>query len=269
MPSLRVRFSMTVVGMGMDNKTNGWALRTMEFLDNDDENVYEFPPQFRDLSHHDKLFALPAAITARKNMPKRHATRQFRITLPEAVARIYSDDDDNPVFHGDPLDVFVGESDAASSLDAVITSSTSRSISAVVKEAVLAATNVAASASSDQAPRSLSSIVKDAVVSKFNPKLHNASSWISIFERECERLKIDNSRYWEVIRLFFGGSRGTLVFFAPQYDPEHFVGVLARIIYKKLLENRLEYCCCSLSIPIHRRLLHRLRPVQDQHAHLV
>lgn len=201
MSSVRVRFMMTVVGSNTDNKTNVWALRTMQFLDIDDDTIYEFPPQYTDLAHHDKLFALPAAITACKRMPNRHSKRHFRVTLPDAVARIYVDEDGNPIFHGDPLDIFADISETASSMDTA--ASSSRSITAAVKEAVLAATSAAVS---DAPRRSISSITKDAVMSKFNPKQHNASSWITIFERECVRLKIGEERYWEVIRLFLEGA---------------------------------------------------------------
>ena len=194
MSSVRVKFSMTVVGSSADNKTNVWSLRTMQLLDDDDDSVYEFPSQYWELSHHDKLFSLPAAITACKRMPKRHTKRFFRITLPEFVAQIYVDNESNPIFHGDPLDVFEDNS--------FDDSESTRAVSVAVKEAVQAA----ASAVSGVPVRSIASIVKDMVISKFNSKSQNANTWILIFERECVRLGVEQDRYWEVIRLFLEGA---------------------------------------------------------------
>jgi hypothetical protein len=128
-------------------------------------------------------------------MPKRHSTRSFRVTMPPPVASLYVDNDGNPVFLGNPLDVY-DESDVAVSFVAPTTG-----ITAVVKEAVLAAI-AATTPNPGVSPRSLSSIVKDAVIPKFDPKKYNAVSWINIFERECVRLKIEEDRRWEAIRLF-------------------------------------------------------------------
>jgi len=175
MPSIRVQFSMSVVASHTDSKSNAWALNTSQFLDDDDDIIYAFPEQFRAVHHHDKLFALPAAITACKNMPKRHAQCSFRVTLPEDVAMIYSNSDGNPIFHSDPLDVFADISRTALSTDTDAASS-SHSITAAVKEAVLAATATTASAVLETLPRSISSITKDAVIAKFNPKQHNCQS---------------------------------------------------------------------------------------------
>jgi len=60
----------------------------MQFLDDDDDNIYAFPKEYSAIAHHDKLFALPAAITATKNMPKRHTQCTFRITLTGDMKKI-------------------------------------------------------------------------------------------------------------------------------------------------------------------------------------
>jgi len=178
MSGVRVQFSMSVVASGADSKSNAWALNTMQFLA-DDDSIYAFPSQFAAICHHDKLFALPAAITACKNMPKWHSQCSFRIALLEAEAKIYCDSDGNPVFHGDPLDVFNGSLGNVLSTGKSATSSCM--LSDIVKEAVMAA---ATAASSDiPSPQSISLIVEDAVITKFDPKKCNATSWIMILER--------------------------------------------------------------------------------------
>ncbi len=202
MSSVRVRFSLSVVASSTDSKTNVWSLDTIQFLDDDDDNIYAFPKAYSALVHHDKLFVLPAAITATKSMPKRHTRRSFRITLTDDVKKIYCDSEGNPVFHGDPLDIYDGSLDNFPS--PYQPSSSSRMLSDVVKEAISAAANAASP--NVPAPRSISSIVKDAVIVKFDPKKSNASSWIAILERECTRLNVEEERYWEVLRLFIGGA---------------------------------------------------------------
>jgi hypothetical protein len=62
-----------------------------------------------------------------------------------------------------------------------------------------------ATVQNSSAPESLLSIVKDAVITKFGLKRPNASFWLDQFECECNRLEIDEKRYWEVLRLFLDG----------------------------------------------------------------
>ena len=118
------------------------------------------------------------------------------------MKKIYCDSEGNPVFHGDPLDMYDGSLDNFPS--PYQPSSSSRMLSEVVKEAISAAASAASP--TVPAPRSISSIVKDAVISKFDPKKSNASAWIAILERECVRLNVEEERYWEVMRLFIGGA---------------------------------------------------------------
>lgn len=204
MPSIRARFTLSVVASPTDSKTNMWSLNTIQFLDDDDDVIYAIPEQYRATSHHDKLCVLPAALIALKNMPRRHTRRSFKVSLADEVKRIYCDADGNPVFRGDPLDIYDGSLDTFSSPYQASSSSSARMLSDVVKEAITAA----ASAASANAPtvRSIASIVKDAVINKFEPKKANAASWIGILERECVRLSVEEDRYWEVLRLFIGGA---------------------------------------------------------------
>jgi len=59
--------------------------------------------------------------------------------------------------------------------------------------------------STRKSPKSLQSLTKDFVLHKFDGKNSNASTWIDLFQRECERLQIDESRYIEALRLFLDG----------------------------------------------------------------
>lgn len=135
MSSVRIRFSMVVIGAATDNKTKVWALHSMQLLNDDDDESHAIPTKFSDLSHHDKLFTFPPAKTALKKMPKRHASRSFCISLPPDVTLIYVDTNGNPVFHGDPLDIF---NDGVHEEESV-KSSSSGTILAAVCDAVLAA----------------------------------------------------------------------------------------------------------------------------------
>lgn len=187
MQSIRARFTLKVVASDTESRTNVWCLRLIQFFDDDAaEGPYEFPSEYSATSHHDKLFALPAAITALKKMPKRHQERQFRVTLPPEVAALYIDPEGNPIFHGDPLDFYVPPPPTPPA-------STSTELS-----------NLIAPATPEK--RSLTSALKDAVIAKFNPKSSNATSWLDIFERECARVGIQEERFWEALRLYLDGA---------------------------------------------------------------
>lgn len=167
-----------------DNKTTVTNLVSMEFFD--DDSIYIFPEEYKGLSHHDRLMALPVAALAKKDIGPRWSKRLFRITLPEDIAALYVDQEGNPVFLNRMLSAVDPSVFDAPSL----ASSTNSSVT------------VTPSAASSV--RSLSSVVKDMVIPKFGGKnmLSNAEAWISRFERECIRLEIKPERFYEVLRLF-------------------------------------------------------------------
>lgn len=169
---------MVVAASPTDSRTNIWKLRFIELIDEDYvSDIYEFPDDCSEISLHPELMALPSAVLACKRRPTRHSTRSFQVLMPPEVARIYINEDGNIQFRDEPLDVY---NPPLSIPDP-------------------------AHLPSVPPPRSLSSLTKDAVITKFNAKLHNANSWLEIFESECRRLEVPVQRYWEVLRLFLEG----------------------------------------------------------------
>lgn len=76
----------------------------MQFLEEDDDTVFVFPEEYRDLTHHDRLFTLLAAMMAKKDLTPWWKTRSFKVTLPADIASLYMDDEGNAVFLEEMLD---------------------------------------------------------------------------------------------------------------------------------------------------------------------
>ncbi|XKL66042.1 hypothetical protein PGB90_009462 [Kerria lacca] len=182
--SMKIRFILRAEPSPADQKTTVTHLYAMQLLDADDDTVYEFPEQYRNLSHHESLFALPIPAMAKRDLTPRWRTRAFKVTLPETVAKLYTDLEGNAIFQGRILDELV------ETLAPTVSSHKSTT------------------STESPTPRPLTSIIKDAVIPKFGSKnfSSNAEAWLQMFESECQRLSIPKDRYWEIIRLFLEDS---------------------------------------------------------------
>jgi hypothetical protein len=184
--ALKVKFILRAEPSLTDQRTTVTHLIAMQFMD--DDLVFGFPDECKALTHHERLFSLPIAIAAKKDLTPRWRQRSFKVTLPPDIAALYADDDGNAVFATKLLDEFIDDHLTAVSRSSLTSSSA----------------NTRSEPPDQLRERSLSSIVKDAVITKFSGKsnLSNANAWIDSFEAECTRLQIDRSRFWEVLRLF-------------------------------------------------------------------
>lgn len=191
--SVKIRFTLRAEPSPTDKKTTVIHMHTMQFLD--ESAVYEFPSEYRALSHHEVLMRLPVAVLAKKDLAPRWKARPFKVTLPAEIAKLYIDADGNPVFLGKMLDVLDNAS-VSSETSSVLSFSESDE---PVRNFIL---------NSVPAKKPLSSIIKEAVVPKFGSKTvsSNADAWLDVFESECRRLGIEQEHYWEVIRLFLEDS---------------------------------------------------------------
>ncbi len=183
---IKVRFLLRAEPAPTSPKTTVSRLYALQLLDDDDDsNIYAIPDEFKDIKHHDTLFTLPAAAAAKRaELKPRWKTRGFKVVLTDDVAKLYLDSDGNPIFNGTVMDELDDDG----------------------HKPTFPSTTPSSAPTEDNKPaRSLSSIVKDAVILKFSgSKLieSNASAWLEIFESECRRLEIPESKYWEVLRLF-------------------------------------------------------------------
>lgn len=182
---VKVRFTLRAEPSHRDPKSTVPHLIAIQFID--DDTIYAFPDKFKELSHHGVLMALPVADSARKDLAPRWQRRTFKITLPDDVAKLYMDDEGNPVFSSTMLSEYAESSSSFADLPPTA--------------------SVQVSANVDPKPKSVSSLVKDAVLSKFNAKNHsNPEVWLDLFESECVRLGLQRTQFWEVIRLFLEDS---------------------------------------------------------------
>lgn len=192
--SFRARFLIRAEPSSDNPQTTVPYLIWMQsLLDEDNDEKFVFPEEFKALIHHERLFTLPPAIAAKRGLVPRWTKRTFKVILPKDIAAEYFDEIGNPHFMSTALNIFE-ESD-------MIQPPTPRARQTVLAEP--------SSAAPVPAPRSLSSVTKDAVISKYSIKCHlNAEAWLDQFETECTRLEIPQHRFWEVMRLFLEDGAG-------------------------------------------------------------
>lgn len=183
---VQVRFVLRAEPSPTNSATTVTNVIAIQPLFSDNDEVYAFPDELKAVSHHDQLFKITNANTAKQNLKPRWARRTFKISLPDDVARLYFDSDDNPVFMGQMLNIFNESLLLQPPASSASTSDTS--------------SNSAPATQPTQ--RSLASIVKEAALPKFNGKSTNAGAWLETFVSECQRLEIPQERYWQALRLF-------------------------------------------------------------------
>ncbi len=167
-----------------DPKTNVIKVKSIELLEQDE--VFIFPPELQQLSHHAELCDLATIKSGLKSLTKRGHFRNLKITLTEDIAKLYLDTDENVRFK----DHYLEEFQNTAPVSKVVTQSPS--MSPVVQMI--------------EKKKNLSSLVKDMVLDKFTGKRQNAVTWLTLFESECIRLEIATDKYSEVLRLFLEGS---------------------------------------------------------------
>lgn len=180
---MRLRFTLRAEPSPKNSATTVPHLISVQICGS--ETAYAFPDDRKSLDLHDKLFEISTAKMHAKELKPRWTLRAFNVTVPGEIAKLYFDDDENPVFMGKPLDEFQYSETASSIMSTQVK---------VGDQAIETPVPV----------KSLASITKNACIPKFGSKSvqMNADSWIHTFETECQRLLIERDRYWEVIRLF-------------------------------------------------------------------
>lgn len=183
----RVRFRFTFE-VSADPKTSILKVKQIQIANT--EETYLFPPELQPLSLHPELQGLQIVKSVTKSLTKRNQFRNVNITLPDEVAKLYFDTEENVCFKEHYLEEYFSDDDV-SSLGS--SSNTTRGASN------------AAQTNADHRPKPLQSIVKDMVIDKFTGKNQSVVPWLTIFERECRRLEIGVGKYSEALRLFLEG----------------------------------------------------------------
>lgn len=174
--SIKARFRFVCEASATENKTSIINVTEVQLLNQ--EEIYVFPPKLQHTSLHPELCAIQNIKTALKSITKRNQYRNIKVTLPDDIAKLYIDSDENLLYRDHYLEEWQ-EPPPSPSCSKFVPPSTERT---------------------------LQSLVKDMVLEKFTGKNQNVVSWLVIFERECRRMEIAEVRYPEVLRLFLENS---------------------------------------------------------------
>lgn len=145
-------------------------------------DTYVFPCELQNITNHPHLIAVSSIKNAKDSMKKRHMRKSCRATLSGDALSEYCDPDGNFWFKKEYLEegtiqyVSEAEYDEENATETVI-----------VKR------------------RSLHHIEKEIVLEKFNGNNYNATTWIELFEQECDRVDAETDQYMDVLRLLLEG----------------------------------------------------------------
>lgn len=176
MTSLRAKFHF--VSDSLDAKTTIVKVLTIQ-LEGED-TIFQFPKEYQRKEDHPKLFDTSVVKNVVKSMKTRGKFRNIWVSLTNELKDQYLDEEGNVCFGGTYLD------EAQTSVNP----------------------NPALPKISQLEPvenKSIHSVVKDMILDKFSGKNQNAKVFLNLFVQECNRLKIENTRFPEVLRLFLEG----------------------------------------------------------------
>lgn len=172
--SVKVQFLIACEASPVDSKTSVKNFKSIQVLG--ESVVYSFLPTDQPSAMHPELSKHPTIEQALKQLDKRGKTRNVKITLEDALRKIYVDDDGNVIFRK----IFLDEISPLVSYDTTLN-----------KE-------------SPVQTRSFTSLTKEMVCQKFSDR-QNANQWISLFEKESVRMTLPQHRFAEALRLFLDG----------------------------------------------------------------
>lgn len=159
----------------MDSKTTIVKVKTIQ-LENQPE-VYQFPPDQQTRTHHQKLFEHEIIKTVVKSLTTRNKYRKVNITSREdELLELYLDEEGNVVFNEFYSEVVKSPSPSSHTTPIPPTEKT------------------------------MQSIAKNLVLDKFDGTDADAESWLIVFEKECERLGVEEEKYAEMLRLCLHGA---------------------------------------------------------------
>lgn len=176
MTSLRAKFHFA--SDSLDAKTTIVKVLTIQ-LEGED-TAFQFPKEYQSKEGHPDLFGTSVVKNVVKSMKTRGKFRNIWITLTNELKDHYLDEEGNVCFDGTYLD----------------------------EAQTLVTHNPVLPKPSQSEPvenKSLHSVVKDMILDKFSGKNQNARVFLNLFVQECNRLKIENARFPEVLRLFLEG----------------------------------------------------------------
>lgn len=170
----RVRFHIFTAADPLNSKNTIPFVKSLQ--SERTEEVYGFPAEHQPLRLHTELSQNSTIQAVVKSMKHRGKNQRPMITLNDILRRTYFDKEDNPRFG----DEYLEEIEVPGKFTTI-------------------------SNPTSEKRQSLQSITKDAVLEHFNGSSPNAKTWIRHLEKECTRLDIPKTRWYEVLRLFLDG----------------------------------------------------------------
>lgn len=153
---------------GADSKSTVIKVKTIQLVGQ--EEIFLFPQDKRTSAYHTQLFNTAVVKNVAKSLKIRNKFRNVLLTLTQELQNMYLDGEGN---------VVLGEE----YLEEVTTTHTDTTNASV-------------------AERSSRSLAKDIVLEKFNGENFKATTWLSMFIQECNRVGINQNKYAETLRLF-------------------------------------------------------------------
>ncbi|KAK9873420.1 hypothetical protein WA026_022484 [Henosepilachna vigintioctopunctata] len=162
----------------LDAKTTIVKVLTVQ-LEKED-TIFQFPTEYQLKEHHRKLFDTSVVRNVTKSMKTRGNFRNVWITLINELKDNYLDEEGNVCFKGLYLDGAQACVDPNPTAPYIPKSETFEN-------------------------KSLHSMVKDMILDKFSGKNQNAKIFLELFVQECNRLRIGNPHFPQVLKVFLEG----------------------------------------------------------------
>ncbi|KAK9869178.1 hypothetical protein WA026_002927 [Henosepilachna vigintioctopunctata] len=162
----------------LDAKTTIVKVLTVQ-LEKED-TIFQFPTEYQLKEHHRKLFDTSVVRNVMKSMKTRGNFRNVWITLINELKDNYLDEEGNVCFKGLYLDGAQACVDPNPTAPYIPKSETFEN-------------------------KSLHSMVKDMILDKFSGRNQNAKIFLELFVQECNRLRIGNPHFPQVLKVFLEG----------------------------------------------------------------
>jgi len=181
----KLRFEFVVAASDKDPKSNTLYITS---ITTEEGEKYELSEEYRNIIHHNELKKTDLYNKVKANI-KRHDRRIGWIQLTEELKSVYSDEMGNIQFKGQLLNI-------ASEKD----KNQDSTLNKLLEQLVISNTK-------PDKEINLKKITEKFVLEKYAHKTTNTQQWMRIFEKECERFKIeeDNIKI-ETLRVFLDKS---------------------------------------------------------------
>ncbi|XP_046629530.1 uncharacterized protein LOC124309911 [Neodiprion virginianus] len=173
MEKVKVKFQFAAEAW--DAKTTVIKVKSIQVLEQ--EQIFSFEQKDQPISNHAELAKLPVVKGIIKSLDKRGKQRKAIVSLDAHLQRLYFDEEGNVVFNDHYLE----------EIETPQPTPNSSSLTVPARETPI------------------QSISKGILLEKFSNRNQNAKSWLTLFVLECERFKVEENQFPEVLKLVLEG----------------------------------------------------------------